>query len=130
MIQDITTFQCMLQTLLGDRYGYRPFPTKIPVVEFEILRTVAEEMNKEHKTLLQEWFWKDENAVPPDYILQVGITGPVVLTISHRWKNKIIIIIIIIIISQEIFSDERYAVAQVQNEILSFPAHSIQVEVL
>lgn len=49
-----------IQCLLGDKYGYRPFPHKIKATEFEILLEVARETydQPEHIDLLLEWFWK------------------------------------------------------------------------
>ncbi len=59
----------ILQTFLGQKYGYRPFPSKILEKEFEVLRDaiVAEGKSTE---LLDQWFKKDENAVPGVYTLQ------------------------------------------------------------
>ena len=56
---------------MGNRYGFQPFPAKIGYEEFENLLKVAEETNEEGSELLSEWFMKDENVVPPEYILQV-----------------------------------------------------------
>src|ERR1700690_1390389 len=44
--------------LLGDRYGWRPLPARIPVSELDP-RAVA-----------GDWYKLDENAVPPEYVLQ------------------------------------------------------------
>ena len=60
-----------LQALLGNRYGFQPFPAKIGYEEFELLLHLAEELELEGCNLLTEWFIKDENAVPPEYVLQV-----------------------------------------------------------
>nr|XP_014340453.1 PREDICTED: NACHT domain- and WD repeat-containing protein 1 isoform X2 [Latimeria chalumnae] len=55
--------------LVGNRYGYRPIPRLIEHQEFEVLSSqlMCDESACE---LLHDWFWKDENAVPPVYILQ------------------------------------------------------------
>ncbi|KAL4634825.1 NACHT domain- and WD repeat-containing protein 1 [Arapaima gigas] len=58
-----------LIVLLGNRYGYRPIPRIIPENEFELLLSKLGE-NKEGVKLLNQWFWKDYNAVPPSYVLQ------------------------------------------------------------
>lgn len=53
--------------LLGDRYGWCPPPPQIPASEFEeVLTRVPEEDRK----LLEEWYQRDENAVPVDYCLK------------------------------------------------------------
>nr|XP_006825345.1 PREDICTED: NACHT and WD repeat domain-containing protein 1-like [Saccoglossus kowalevskii] len=54
---------------LCQKYGYRPFPAKIPAEEFESMRNV---LTREGKSVdvMDEWFQKDNNAVPPVYVLQ------------------------------------------------------------
>ncbi|MFX1296789.1 MAG: DUF4062 domain-containing protein [Promethearchaeota archaeon] len=59
--------------LLGDRYGSRPPPSKIPAYEFEaIIKNISnnESKKKERYNLLNQWYQKDENAVPPVYCLK------------------------------------------------------------
>ena len=52
--------------LLGDKYGWQPIPEKIPEKEWdEILPLI-----KGNPALLENWYKKDENAVPPEYVLQ------------------------------------------------------------
>ncbi|XP_059385042.1 NACHT domain- and WD repeat-containing protein 1 [Carassius carassius] len=55
--------------LLGNQYGHRCIPRLIPETEFELL------LSKLHKDsdslkLLNQWFSKDSNSVPPTYVLQ------------------------------------------------------------
>jgi hypothetical protein len=53
--------------LLGDRYGWRPLPYEVSADEFEqMIPLVA----KEEKSLLEQWYRRDDNAVPPVYCLQ------------------------------------------------------------
>ncbi len=54
--------------LLGDRYGWRPLPPDIPADEFEQILKVA--AGAEETSLLQRWYLRDDNAVPPVYCLQ------------------------------------------------------------
>ncbi|XP_070534262.1 NACHT and WD repeat domain-containing protein 2-like [Ptychodera flava] len=56
-------------TFLCQKYGYRPFPPKIPAAEFEVMRQVLVRNNASVR-LLDEWFQRDDNCVPPVYILQ------------------------------------------------------------
>ncbi len=60
--------------LLGDRYGWRPPPPQIPAKTFESIldRTVTDD-----KTLLQTWYSRDDNAVPPEYCLRPREKGEV-----------------------------------------------------
>lgn len=54
---------------LGQKYGYRPIPTYILSSELQLLRDdlVA---NGIDATLLETWYKKDSNAVPPISVLQ------------------------------------------------------------
>ena len=63
--------------LLGDRYGWRPLPYAIPAEEFERLlplltgpeRGLA--CRREGQTAdAAGWYRRDDNAVPPEYVLQ------------------------------------------------------------
>jgi NACHT domain- and WD repeat-containing protein len=54
--------------LLGDRYGWRPLPPEIPANEFEAIKKAI--AGAEEKALLQTWYRRDDNAVPPIYCLQ------------------------------------------------------------
>lgn len=58
----------LFQTFLGQKYGYRPFPAKIAASEFESLLGAVE--NKDDLQLLKQWFWRDDNSVPAEYLLQ------------------------------------------------------------
>ncbi len=63
----------MLQTLLGDKYGSATAPFIIAKEDFETLKTVAEEARFGKAYLLEEWYEKDENSIPPIYVLQVNL---------------------------------------------------------
>ena len=52
--------------LLGDKYGWQPIPEKIPEQDWDKILPLA----KENTELLETWYKKDENAVPPEYDLQ------------------------------------------------------------
>ena len=54
--------------LLGDRYGWRPLPYEIPASEFEEIERHITDV--EEKRLLNTWYKRDDNAVPPVYCLQ------------------------------------------------------------
>ena len=53
--------------LLGDRYGWRPLPATIEAAEFEALR---QHVPGDRKALLDEWYERDDNAVPPEYYVR------------------------------------------------------------
>lgn len=57
--------------MMGDRYGFRPIPSEIAAVEYDLLRLIADELRLEGRTLLDAWYMKDENSVPVVYVLQV-----------------------------------------------------------
>ena len=53
--------------LLGNRYGWKPLPFEIAAEEYKsILNLVSSEEQK----LLEKWYRRDDNAVPPHYVLQ------------------------------------------------------------
>jgi hypothetical protein len=56
------------QYILGDKYGYRPFPPAIDQIEFE---TILENLKTKGSDIspLIRCFRLDLNAVPPQYIL-------------------------------------------------------------
>ena len=54
----------------GQKYGYRPIPSVIDVEEFELIVKTLRDLGRDD-TVLHEWYEKDENAVPPEMILQV-----------------------------------------------------------
>ncbi|XP_032230657.2 protein qui-1 isoform X5 [Nematostella vectensis] len=56
------------QTFLGQKYGFRPFPPRIPGDEF--LQIAAALENEHDRSLIEKWFKCDFNAVPPAYMLQ------------------------------------------------------------
>ncbi|XP_043946656.1 NACHT domain- and WD repeat-containing protein 1 [Protopterus annectens] len=63
--------------LIGNRYGYRPIPRVIQQEEFDVLYSNLRS-DDSSTTLLKEWYWMDENAVPPVYVLQ-----PIDTKLSH-----------------------------------------------
>lgn len=53
---------------MGQKYGFRPLPSKIPSTEFEkLLGNITDE---EERAVLETWFKCDMNAIPPTYVLQ------------------------------------------------------------
>ena len=52
--------------LLGQRYGWRPPPPQVPADVFERMLQVVSEGERE---LLGQWYCRDDNSVPPEYIL-------------------------------------------------------------
>lgn len=52
--------------LLGDKYGWQPIPEKIPEDEWNEILPLA----KGNTGVLETWYRKDANAVPPEYVLQ------------------------------------------------------------
>lgn len=58
-----------MQVFLGQKYGYRPIPTYILASELAQFREVLLTMGQE-VILLDTWYKKDSNAVPPICILQ------------------------------------------------------------
>ena len=60
--------------MVGNRYGYRPAAPRINATEFELIRANAnEQFDKNDASILDIWYKKDMNALPPIYVLQVKI---------------------------------------------------------
>lgn len=71
------------QVFLGQKYGYRPIPTYVLSSELEMLRTELEGQGMD-VSLLDKWYKKDSNAVPPTSILQP------ISSILKNFNNKVI----------------------------------------
>src|SRR5438876_7773712 len=54
--------------LLGDRYGWRPLPAEMLSSEFEAL--LPHIAGAGDAALLNDWYRRDDNAVPPVHVLQ------------------------------------------------------------
>ena len=59
----------LFQALIGQKYGYRPIPASVDGEEFEIIRAELEQQSEDLR-LLDTWYLRDENCVPPQYVLQ------------------------------------------------------------
>jgi hypothetical protein len=53
--------------LLGERYGWRPLPARIDAGEFIKVRDRAADADKR---LIDDWYERDDNAVPPEFLLK------------------------------------------------------------
>ena len=53
--------------LLGDKYGWRPLPPSVEADEFEALLQLTDQSDRE---LITRWYLRDDNSVPPCYLLQ------------------------------------------------------------
>jgi hypothetical protein len=53
--------------LLGDKYGWQPVPARIPEKEMDVIVT---QLDQEGKKLIQDWYKKDTNAKPAEFVLQ------------------------------------------------------------
>lgn len=57
------------KALLGNRYGHRALPRLIPEKHFEVLLSKLHR-RPEGVNLLTKWYVRDNNAIPPTYVLQ------------------------------------------------------------
>ncbi|XP_074652791.1 NACHT and WD repeat domain-containing protein 2-like [Tubulanus polymorphus] len=55
--------------MLGEKYGSRMLPYRIPADEFESI-TLCIQDNDMSVDLLNKWYKKDENSLPPEFLLQ------------------------------------------------------------
>ena len=75
-------FLSYFQTFLNQKHGYRPLQTFIPSAEFELLTSCLKDHGKS-TSLLETWYLKDTNDIPPVYILQP------ISTIIPGYKDKV-----------------------------------------
>eukprot|EP00106_Octopus_bimaculoides_P007542 XP_014774984.1 PREDICTED: NACHT and WD repeat domain-containing protein 2-like [Octopus bimaculoides] len=59
-----------LDGFIGSRYGYRPLPYTIEEQHFDHILQEANAIDSDNIDLLNKWYIKDTNAVPPVYVLQ------------------------------------------------------------
>lgn len=71
-----------VQVFLGQKYGYRPIPTTVLSSELELLRTELDSQGMD-VSVLDLWYKKDSNAVPPTSILQP------ISSILKNFNNKV-----------------------------------------
>lgn len=94
---------------LGQKYGYRPIPTYILSSELQLLRDELTALNVDGN-LLDMWYKKDSNAVPPISVLQP------ISSILVNFNNKVsfchgnIFILIIKILKEFKMFDIRFSV--------------------
>ncbi|XP_048740917.2 NACHT and WD repeat domain-containing protein 2-like [Ostrea edulis] len=55
-------------SLLSHKYGYTSLPREIDIEEYEAIYNGTE--SEEDKGLLQKWYRRDDNSIPPMYVLQ------------------------------------------------------------
>ncbi|RHY39734.1 hypothetical protein DYB34_004388 [Aphanomyces astaci] len=77
--------------ILGNKYGYRPFPNQIPVDEFEALVAT---MASADAAVTRHWFLVNENVVPPAMELQPstlaapGTWWPIFEQMQRAFRNS------------------------------------------
>jgi hypothetical protein len=54
--------------LLGQRYGWRPLPSRIEASEFDAIRDHIPSLDD--RALVESWYRRDDNAVPPEHLLR------------------------------------------------------------
>lgn len=59
----------IFQVFLGQKYGYRPIPTYILSSELQMIRDELATTGHD-PTIIDTWYRKDSNAVPPISVLQ------------------------------------------------------------
>jgi len=86
----ITNFQAFI----SQKYGDRPLPSAIPADEYEKLQvTLRAHKNRDTRAagLLDDWYRRDDNSVPPAYLLaRVGERLPDYFSVSFHSNQHII----------------------------------------
>ena len=71
--------------LLGDRYGWCPLPPQILADEFEQIQKHT--IDTDDLKLLHTWYKRDDNAVPPEYVLQPRLGNLAKYTDQDLWDS-------------------------------------------
>jgi tetratricopeptide (TPR) repeat protein len=58
--------------LIGGRYGWCPLPYEIPTNEFDL---IIQQVSPDEKALVEEWYYRDDNALTPSRVLQPRTGG-------------------------------------------------------
>ncbi len=80
--------------LLGERFGWRPLPAAIPADEFERLLPHLTESEKtlacwqESNTEPTGWYRRDDNAIPPQFLLQPRQRGSR-FEVYDTWESQV-----------------------------------------
>lgn len=88
-MSDVNCANSIAQGLLGEKYGTIRIPGEVESSEFEMILDAAIEAKLDTRTL-EEWYCRDENAVPPAYYLkpkselQKNHHNPVSTNCEHR----------------------------------------------
>ena len=59
--------------MLSHRYGHQHIPVEIDEEEFNILMAEVTELGMKQEKKITKWYMKDENNVPPIYVLLVCV---------------------------------------------------------
>ena len=104
--------------LLGNRYGWRPLPFAIPTDEFEKIIPLV---SKEGRALLQEWYCRDDNALPAVYNLLPRSGEFVEYQVWEQVENRLRQIFQVAIENLTLAPDEvlKYAASATEQEIVA-----------
>ena len=67
---------------MGEKYGSLRVPGEVDAAEFEMILDAAVEVGLETQ-LLEEWYCRDENSVPPAYYLKPKVQ------VLKNYKNSV-----------------------------------------
>src|SRR6202035_1530185 len=67
--------------LLGERYGWLPLASRIDGREFEVI--LGRITKHEDRALVERWYRRDANAVPPEYVLKARTSARID---ADRWS--------------------------------------------
>ena len=64
-----------MQVLLGDHYGSAAIPVTLTLKDYQFLHKAASVSTNDavNTTLLEECYKRDDNIIPPAYVLQVRV---------------------------------------------------------
>jgi len=105
------------KVFLGQKYGYRPIPTIIVASELIMLKETLVQMGVDVH-LLDTWYQKDSNAVPPVFILQP--ISSILLNFNNKANkfNQHFIPVVVSFLMKELQNIQRVPKLQSQDQAI------------
>ena len=103
--------------LLGDRYGWRPPPPQIPADEFD--RLLARVPDDEDRTFLEDWYVRDDNAVPAERCLAPREDAMEAYDMWQPVERRLVFLLSAAVAGTELEDDPRYGASATGQEIVS-----------
>ena len=70
-MSELIIYLFFYQVLAGQKYGHRSLPYRIPEDDYELIEVLSRHKSRHVPAyLLEVWYKRDMNTIPPTYVLQ------------------------------------------------------------